>query len=465
MKILKKLHLLFFTILLFVVSSCDSSVTEKENRPEQVFNAKIIVASDVHVFDNALLEKPGNAFDEVLNSDRKLLVQSEKITDKLIEDVLKEKPSLFMICGDLTKDGELSSHNMLAQKLRKVHQAGIKVLVVPGNHDINNPHAFKFNGDMATPTDRVGPEKFREIYKDFGYDPAQTIEQGPELCYLAEPVPGLWVLGIDGCIYKDNITENYPRTGGALDAVRIKWIVEKTKEGKAKGKRIVGMMHHGIVEHFPMQGTVAADYLIADHDNVARQLAEGGLEFMFTGHFHAQDIVKKEYPGGTLYDIQTGSTVTYPCPYRVITLDENKIEIKSQRLKLKSDITNNIELEEFAYEHIKTGMPGLINYLLKELQSKLQISDAMMGIIKQMIPQFSPMLLEIYVNHLKGDENGLSSNPGDPENPGSLQLLNALKELVNGMVPQYAPYLNMIDPILYDTAPKDNEMVITFAKK
>lgn len=464
MKILKKLNFLFFVIVISsIISSCESS-TDEEQLPQKEVVTKIIVASDVHVFDKKLLEKPGSAFEEVLRSDRKLLVESEQIIDKLIEDVLRENPALFMICGDLTKDGELSSHNVLAQKLRKIHQAGIKVLVVPGNHDINNPHAFKFNGDMATPTEHVSPEKFREIYKDFGYDRAQTIEQGPELCYLAEPVPGLWVLGIDGCIYKDNIQEKYPRTGGKLDAERIKWIIEKTKEGKAQGKQVIAMMHHGIVEHFPMQGTVAADYLIADYDNVARQLAEGGLEFIFTGHFHAQDIAKKEYPNGTLYDIQTGSTVTYPCPYRVVNLDKEKIDIKSHKLKLKSDITNNIELEEFAYEHIKKGMPGLTDYLLKEMQTRFQISDDMMEMIKAYVPEFFPMLLEIYTNHLKGDENGLSSNP-DPKNPGNLELLNNLKEFLGIFAPEYSPYLNMVDPILYDTNPKDNELIIKITKE
>lgn len=463
MKLLRKLHLLLLTALLAVVVSCDKNAADDRVTPEEPqLDAKIIVASDLHIFDNALLEKEGAAFEKVINSDRKLLVQSEAIADKLVEEVLKEKPALFLISGDLTKDGELASHNMLAKKLKTVQQAGIKVLVVPGNHDLNNPHAVKFNGDVATPTDYVTPEKFREIYKDFGYDPAQTVEQGPELCYLAEPVPGLWVLGIDACIYKDNFKENYPRTGGALDEKRIDWILKKTQEGKAKGKRVVAMMHHGIVEHFPMQGTIAADYLIADYDNVARKLAEGGLEVVFTGHFHAQDIAKKEYPGGTLYDIETGSTVTYPCPYRVIQIDKEKMNIVSHRLQLKSDATNNQELEAFAYEHIRTGVPGLTDYILAELKQRAEIKDSYIEAIRQMVPQFTPMIVEIYTNHLKGDENGLTSNPGNPDNPGSQQYLDAVKELVAGLAPKYAPYLKMVDAILYDTAPKDNDLVIEF---
>ena len=51
-----------------------------------------------------------------------------------------------------------------------------------------------------------------------------------------------------------------------------------------------------------------------------------GVSLVFTGHFHAQDITRRTFDNGrrTLYDIETGSTVTAPCPYRrvAITADQ-----------------------------------------------------------------------------------------------------------------------------------------------
>ena len=101
----------------------------------------LLVCSDPHIMAPELVVQEGPAFEETLRSDRKLLLESVQIFDQLIKEALEIRPDLFLICGDLTKDGELASYRYLTQRLDRLTEAGIKVLVVPGNHDINNPLA------------------------------------------------------------------------------------------------------------------------------------------------------------------------------------------------------------------------------------------------------------------------------------------------------------------------------------
>ena len=45
------------------------------------------------------------------------------------------------------------------------------------------------------------------------------------------------------------------------------------------------------------------------------------MQYVFTGHMHANDIASiTTENGNTLYDIETGSVVTYPSPARSVTI-------------------------------------------------------------------------------------------------------------------------------------------------
>ena len=65
---------------------------------------------------------------------------------------------------------------------------------------------------------------------------------------------------------------------------------------------------------------------------MAIALMNAGIRLIFTGHYHANDIVDFTNEGKTLTEIQTGSLVTPPCPYRIMTLDDNFINIDTRRV-------------------------------------------------------------------------------------------------------------------------------------
>lgn len=63
---------------------------------------------------------------------------------------------MLIISGDLTLQGK-KSHEELAEKPEQVENAGITVVVIPGNHDINNPSAAVYSG-----SDRFGRAHYTE---------------------------------------------------------------------------------------------------------------------------------------------------------------------------------------------------------------------------------------------------------------------------------------------------------------
>ncbi|MBQ8063960.1 MAG: hypothetical protein IJ230_08510 [Clostridia bacterium] len=79
------------------------------------------------------------------------------------------------------------------------------------------------------------------------------------------------------------------------------------------------MMHHGTVAHFSQEQTILGEFLVDDFQKVATTLADAGMHYVFTGHFHSQDVsVMTTEKGNTIYDIETGSSITYPCPMRAV---------------------------------------------------------------------------------------------------------------------------------------------------
>ena len=78
---------------------------------------RIMVITDPHVLAPSLVE-PGTAFDEMMTGQRKMIDLSAPVWEALMDTALLYKPELVLIPGDLTKDGELESHALVAASLK-----------------------------------------------------------------------------------------------------------------------------------------------------------------------------------------------------------------------------------------------------------------------------------------------------------------------------------------------------------
>lgn len=274
-------------------------------------NQKMVVLSDPHVMAPELLVSEGTAWTTYLNGQRKLVDYSQRLFDDMIVRIKRDlRPGLVLISGDLTKDGEQVSHEYVTSKLDELRAIGIKTLVIPGNHDRgSNSDAVYYDGESTTAATVATNEWFATQYANYGYG-VSSEREGTTLTYACEPITGLVVIGIDS------------GTDGNVSETTLNWVVEKATAARASGKKVIAMMHHPLMPHFTGVDNFVSTAVVGNYETVRNTLADAGIRVVFTGHFHTSDIAKDWNADMTreIYDVNTGSLISYPCDYREVTM-------------------------------------------------------------------------------------------------------------------------------------------------
>lgn len=354
---------------------------------------RLAVISDVHLMAPSLLQKEGKAFDNYIANDRKMLVESSELLDSVSKHLIAYQPQIIFITGDLTKDGERISHQLLVDRyLKPLKAQGIRIYVVPGNHDVNNPHAKVYNGDNAQRTTTVSAKDFTHIYNDYGYGEALATDPN-SLSYVVQLDDKTRLIAVDACRYEDNnFDKDICVTAGRIKPQTMDFIQAEAQKAHKLGMNVIMMMHHGIVSHFKWQDKIMKEYLVNNWKKDAKRLAQMGIKVCFTGHFHTQDISNKY----GLTDIETGSTVSYPHPYRLIDIDTDKqtLQIRTEKVESLTSMKDNKET--------------------LQQKSELFATSALSGVMETMVPKKVPdevkkecaqVLGKAYAMHLAGDEH------------------------------------------------------------
>ena len=290
-----------------------------------------------------LLVNEGSAWDNYINSSHKLEDYSVGLFQNMIDSILLQMPDIVMLPGDISKDGEKLSHEYITQELSRLTDAGIKVFVVPGNHDIGNiENAKYFDGSKRYKAENITAEQFAEMYASFGYE--GSVRDENSLSYAAEPVDGLVIIGIDSHSRK-------------IGKKTLDWICEQASNAREQDKQIIAMMHHPIMEHFNGQTEMKSDAIIKDDENVRSRFMEAGIHTVFTGHFHTTDVAMayNENHTDSIFDITTGSMISYPMHHRWVTLSENL-----SRMEINTFVTDSIE-----------GHPEIVDVAKKRIEKNI----------------------------------------------------------------------------------------------
>ena len=329
---------------------------------------KMAVISDLHVMAPQLLVSEGKAFEDYLIKDRKMLRESAEILETLVTDILDIKPHLVLVTGDLTKDGERVSHQLVVKQLRRLVDAGIQVLVVPGNHDINNPDARIYDGETATPTDTITRSEFAELYKAMGYD-GQSRRDPDTLSYCRDVTDNLTILAVDACMDRLNTfvsrgdARDHCKTSGNLEPSSQQWLVEQAAAATAAGKRVIAMMHHHLVPHFHMEDTLAAPYMVDDAGQLCQRLVQAGVHVVFTGHLHISDISQTNLRDGQMVEVATAAAVGYPCQWRLATCNTSTGKIQLRTITLHS-LPSDPDFAERAQDVFRNCIPSMTRGVL-----------------------------------------------------------------------------------------------------
>ncbi len=294
-------------------------------------DTKFAVISDTHYYDTSL-GTSGSEFEKCLASDRKLIKESKDLIQLGIDQINQSDAKFVLVTGDLTKDGELINHQGMAEKLAQLKKNGKKVYVIPGNHDVNNPQAVRYEGDKTAEVPNITAAQFASIYKDYGYGDA-IMRDPSSLSYAAQPQDGLWIVALDTCRYSENQKGGTETVGGKLTQSEEVWLEGVLDKASRQGNAVIVMEHHGIVEHWDGQSKLHPDYLVQDYKHVGQLLASYQVRLAFSGHYHAQDITAGDFGQyGSLTDIETGSLITPPCPIRFCTIANNNLTVQSMTI-------------------------------------------------------------------------------------------------------------------------------------
>ena len=417
-KVTKIIHIVVCVAAILSVIAC---------APQKTYSypaTSFIVVSDLHTYDTSLGTE-GKAFEDYVSADRKLLKESVELLEAAIGLIKSENASFVLISGDLTKDGERTSHQLVAQYLKQLEASGKKVYVIPGNHDINNGWSYSYTGDTKQRVPNISPEEFVQIYGEFGYNEA-LFRDPNSLSYVAEPQAGLWLLALDSCRYKENVENQRNITGGKLSPQTLQWIEEMLSKAASEKRPVIVMMHHGVVEHYVGQAKNYPEFVIDDFPTISKLFAQYNVRLVFTGHYHAQDITEKSWSEGNkfLFDVETGSLVTYPCPYRVVNIDNSqKCAIRTERIQsIKSHPQG---FQEYARGYLEQGITGIATQAI--MGAKVDRAEA---------EKLAKQVAQAFVAHYAGDEKLPSGQEAIQESglsPQASIVVQFRKNLVYGL--------------------------------
>lgn len=350
---------------------------------------KIAVISDVHYLSPALAQ-PGDALLKYEEASGRKITDLHAVLDEAFRQIASENPDIILVSGDLTKDGERQSHLDFSAKLVPFLQQGKRVFVIPGNHDVNVPTSQKYAGAATERVPNVSAEEFARIYASCGYADAMRRDTA-SLSYVAMLSDKLWLLCLDSNRYQEYSTHTISR--GRLKSSTLNWAAEILREARDKQIKVIGMTHHGVVEHLPYQSDFFSNYLVENWKDVASFLADNGLKNIFTGHFHSNDIsLLTSAKGNTICDIETGSLAQYPFPVRFATIAEDSLQITTRFI---SSVPSVPKLEEKYRSILEQKTRQLALAKLKSM--RIDMSGEAMTALADAITQLNLL-------HVKGDE-------------------------------------------------------------
>jgi 3',5'-cyclic AMP phosphodiesterase CpdA len=316
-KVLLIILLIFSVVVIANYASYNRKFETSSSRDGQISpkykagnDLTLFVATDIHYLAETLRDN-GQAFQKFVNEgDGKQLNYISEIMDAFVYDMKEKKPEVLIISGDLTNNGELKSHQELAEKLKEVEAQGTSVYVIPGNHDILNPWARGFKEEKQCWAETISPKEFSKVYKEYGYDEA-VIRDETTLSYLAAPSEEVWLLMLDTSQYDNNKVFEFPQTDGEISPATLVWIKECIDLAKKNNVELIPVMHHNLLNHSEV---IIDGYTLNNNDELLAVFEQNNLRLSLSGHIHIQDISSHK----DIYDVATSSLAVYPQQYGIL---------------------------------------------------------------------------------------------------------------------------------------------------
>lgn len=200
----------------------------------------------------------------------------------------------------------------------------------------------------------------------------------PDASYVVEPVPGLWLLAIDGNSYplqekRNDDPEDASNYKGAdlgynnlhLKKHLLPWMSKIVADAKKRNKTLIAFSHYPMCDFNDGASGEMAAFMGAKKGQLNRMpsveiadaLADSGLKIHFGGHMHINDTgIHRAPSGAVLVNIQTPSLAAYVPAYKIARLKGNEIiEVETIALKNVSGFNELFPLYALEYEYLKNS--------------------------------------------------------------------------------------------------------------
>ena len=244
---------------------------------------KFAIASDLHIaLPHTIWQNPARFH---------LVEYSIPAFEEVLSQLGKLDLDFLLLPGDLTQHGEPENHAWLSARLA---QLPYPVYVIAGNHDVPRVETF---------------EQFTPHYINFGFK--SGLSEPNKLYYECEVLPNVRLIGLNS-----NQFDEKGEQIGWIDEEQLEWL-QSTLQRQDYALNLV-TIHHNVLEHMHDQtrNALGKRYMLGNTERLCEILHQANVKLVFTGHLHVQDVAYSDRYD--LYDITTGSLVSYPHPYRVL---------------------------------------------------------------------------------------------------------------------------------------------------
>ena len=285
-----------------------------ENRP-----LKLVVTSDWHHLSPSMHDMDEEFRRMLIQGDGKLTEYSTEIIQGILDEAVREKADAILMCGDLTYDGDAVSLLELKRMLEEVQKKGVKVFLIPGNHDTDNGFACAYRNGTSEKAQMVSHAMFMEEMKESGYAHAVSHDKN-SFSYMQALNEKVWLLALDA-------------NAGAYGMVRestMQWAEKVLAKAKRKGVMVLGMTHQNLLAQSQFMGD---GFTVRNAPEIRNVFEKYDIRVNFSGHAHLQHHVCTD----ALTEYCTGSlTVNKEC-YGIVTVENNGVKYETKHLHVHEE--------------------------------------------------------------------------------------------------------------------------------
>ena len=312
------------------------------------------IIGDPHYLSPSLFDVNAASFQKILTvNSGKLIEAMPDLLAEFFSRARREKPDVILIPGDLSLNGELVSLRELAAELHRLQEEGIRVLAIPGNHDIDCRYASDLTGDFVTPAAPVHAEDFQTLTGSFGYENGSSCAPD-SFSWIAAVSEDLRIMGLD------SNTKQYP---GGITEPTLRWAEEQLAAARKQGVSVITMTHHNVLVQSRFMET---GFVLHNRSETAELLKQHDVQLNISGHVHLQHCTSED----GLTDIAVESASLFPLGFAVLEIGEGHRSWTFRKVYFDSG-------QDAALERMYTTVDQFLEKTLNSLTADSRIKERM----------------------------------------------------------------------------------------